>query len=266
MDSILNSLALLPSANRWEFSALIPAYLSLPFTHFTTHNAHMEKLLFLIFLVLPEIAIASSAAQDHAQLENLVAAFVQQQTAALPGKVSYKIDAIDSRITLPACANLEVFLPDGSQLIGKTSVGVRCNVANGWSIFIAAQIKVSLNLLTSARQLSPGHVLQEKDLTTQLTETTRTMGYSDPNEIVGKVLRFGITAGQILRDDMLRLPYSVTQGNAVQIDVQGEGFSIRSDGVALNNASEGQTVQVRVSSGRPISGIARAEGIVEVGQ
>ena len=230
------------------------------------HNAYMKKLFFLVFLLLSEIGSVSSAAQDHAQLENLVAAFVQQQTAALPGRVSYKIDAIDSRITLPACAKLEVFLPDGSQLIGKTSVGVRCNEANGWSIFIAAQIKINLNLLISARQLPPGHILQEQDFTTQLTETTRTIGFSDPNQIIGKVLRFGITAGQILREDMLRLPYSVTQGNAVQLDVQGDGFSIRSEGIALNNASDGQIVQVRVASGRPINGIARADGMVEIGQ
>lgn len=207
--------------------------------------------------------MASAASQDHAQIRNVVADFVQQQTAALPGKVACKVDEIDQRIMLPKCARLEAFLPAGSHLIGKTSVGVRCSGNNGWSIFVPVQIRISLNLLVSARQLPPGHILQEQDLASQTTETSHTGGFTDPKQVLGKLLRYGITAGQVLREDMLRLPYSVTQGQVVQLAVQGSGFSIRSEGVALNNASEGQTVQIRTRSGRVISGIARASGVVE---
>jgi len=135
---------------------------------------------------------------------------------------------------------------------------------NGWSIFVPVQIWVSLNLLTSARQLPPGHTLQEQDLASQTTETSRMEGFTDPQQVLGKVLRYGISAGQVLREDMLRQPYSVKQGQVVQIAVQGNGFSIRSEGVALNNAGEGQSVQIRVSSGRVVSGVARAGGLVEI--
>lgn len=226
---------------------------------------HSMKKLLLFTCLLLECVVASAASQDHAQIRNVVTAFVQQQTTALPGKVTYKIDNIDQRITLPECARLEAFLPAGSQFIGKTAVGVRCNEANGWSIFVPVQIRISLNLLVSAHQLPLGHTLQEQDLASQVTETSRAMGFSDSKQVIGKVLRYGITAGQVLREDMLRLPYSVTQGQAVPLAVQGSGFGIRSEGVALNNASNGQTVQVRVGSGRVTSGVARANGVVEIG-
>ena len=209
--------------------------------------------------------MASAASQDHAQIRNAVTAFVQQQTAAMPGKVIYKVDGIDQRIMLAGCSRLEAFLPAGGQLIGKTSIGVRCNEANGWSIFVPVQIRVSLNLLVSAHQLPPGHTLQEQDLISQEAETSRVAGFSDPKQVIGKVLRYGITAGQILREDMLRLPFSVMQGQAVQLAVQGGGFSIRSEGIALNSASNGQAVQVRVGSGRVTKGVARANGVVEIG-
>ena len=222
----------------------------------------MKKLLVYVCLLLE--CVAASAAQDHTQIINVVAAFVQQQTAALPGKVSYKINEIDQRITLPECARLEAFLPTGSQLIGKTAIGVRCNEANGWSIFVPVQIKVSINLLVSARQLPLGHTLQKGDIASQMMETSQTGGLTDPERAIGKVLRYGIAAGQVLREYMLRLPYSVTQGQVVQLAVQGSGFSVRSEGVALNNASEGQTVQIRLHSGRVISGIAGAGGVVEI--
>lgn len=207
---------------------------------------------------------AAPASQDHAQIKNVVAAFVQQQTAALPGKVAYKVDDIDQRINLPECPRLEAFLPTGSQFIGKTSVGVRCLEKNGWSIFVPVQIRLSLNLVVSARQLSQGHTLHETDLASQTTETSQPGGFTDPKRVLGKVLRYSITAGQVLREDMLRPPYWVVQGQVVQLIVRGNGFNIRNEGVALNNASEGQTVQIRTSSNRVISGIAAASGVVEI--
>ncbi|BBI98755.1 hypothetical protein FGKAn22_04480 [Ferrigenium kumadai] len=220
----------------------------------------------LIFVsLLLACAVASAAPQSHAQIRSVADAFVQQQTAALPGKATYKIEEIDRRIALPECARLEAFLPAGSQLIGRTAVGVRCLEQNGWSIFVPVQVRLSLDLLVTTRQLPLGHTLQESDIATQATETSQTAsGYTDPKQVIGKVLRYGITAGQVLREDMLRAPYSVTQGQAVQLTVQGKGFSIRSEGVALNNASEGQPVQVRVAAGRVVSGVARAGGVVEI--
>lgn len=231
----------------------------------------MKKFLLIACLLLPFAAAEAAPAngspqptQDHAQIKDAVAAFVQQQTASLPGKTTFKVDEIDRRITLPGCLRLEAFLPSGSQLIGKTSVGVRCMEKNGWSIFVPVQVRISLDLLVSARALPSGHTLQEEDLASQTTETSQTGGFTDPNQVLGKVLRYAITAGQILRSDMLRPPYSVTQGQIVQLAVQGNGFSVRSEGTALNNASLGQTVQVRTTSGRVISGIAGAGGVVEI--
>lgn len=223
----------------------------------------MKKLLLIIWLTL-QCAHALAAAQDHQELRNSVIAFVQQQTATLPGRAIYQVDEIDRRIILPQCSKLEVFLPTGSHLIGKTSVGVRCSGSNGWSVFVPVQIKISLDLLISARQLPPGLTLRHEDISTQTTEITQAGGITDPKQVTGKVLRYGIAAGQILREEMLRPPYSVTQGQTIQLVIQGSRFSIRSAGIALNNASEGQPVKVRNDAGVVVSGMARADGVVEI--
>lgn len=219
-----------------------------------------------LLLLLPLTALGAdkpSPASTQAQIAKLAASFVKQQTAGISGKVDYQIEELDPRISLTPCSRMEAFLPSGSQLIGKTSIGVRCNEQNGWQILVPARITVTLQLLVSARQLQPGQVLQAADLATQSVEISRATGFTDPTQVVGKVLRYGIAAGQILRDDMLRAPYSVTQGQVVQIIARGNGFSVRNEGAALNNAGEGQTVQVRIASGKVISGTAR-NGVVEV--
>lgn len=234
----------------------------------------MKRLLCFVYLLL-ESAIATATpvaglqadAQWRTQIKEVVADFVRQQTAAFPGDITYKVDEIDTRITQPGCASFEAALPSGSRLSGKTSIQVRCienSGNNNWSMFVPVQISINRNLLVSARQLPLGHTLQHEDLTVQTMETSLTEGYVDPQQILGKVLRYGISAGQVLRQNMLRSPYSVKQGEVVQLVIQGAGFNISGDGAALNNASEGQSVQVRSGSGRVIGGVARANGTVGI--
>lgn len=227
----------------------------------------MKKLVFMACLFLHGIAASASpvaAMQNHAQIKKVAAAFVRQQSASLPGKVSYTVGGIDRRIEMPACAKLEAFLPAGGHLIGNTSIGVRCMSKHAWSIFVPVQIRISLNLLVSARQLPSGHILQKQDLVSQTRDISQTDGLTDPGQALGKVLRYSIAAGQVLREGMLRQPFSVKQGQIVRLVVQGGGFSIRSEGAALANAGEGRTVQVRSLSGRVIDGIAQANGVVEI--
>lgn len=227
----------------------------------------MKQVIFIACLCLHGIAASAepvAAAQDHAQIKKIVADFVEQQSSSLAGKVTYHVGDIDRRITMPTCPRIEAFLPAGSRFIGNTSIGVRCMKQNGWSIFVPVQIKVRLNLLVSARQLPSGHALQEQDLVSQTIDVSQTEGLTDTRQAVGKVLRYSIAAGQILRENMLRQPFSVTQGQIVHLVVQGEGFSIRSEGAALGNAVEGRSVQVRSKSGRVIGGVAQTNGVVEI--
>jgi len=227
----------------------------------------MKRLLSKVFIVLCGLVVSAAAAaaiQNNAEIRNTVVSFVEQQIASLPGKVSYKINEIDRRIAMPACSRLEAFLPAGSQFIGRTSIGVRCMEKNGWRMFVPVQIRISMNLLVSARQLPMGHILQTQDIARQTIDISRTAGLSDASQVLGKVLRYGIAAGQMLREDMLRQPYSVKQGQIVELLVQGDAFSIRSAGAALANASIGQTVNVRSSSGRVVGGIAQSNGVVEI--
>lgn len=206
--------------------------------------------------------MAVYAVQDHAQLRTEVMNFVQQQTANLAGKVHIQVDEIDTRVALADCPRHEVFIPAGSRLIGKTAVGVRCQESNGWRITLPVQIKLNIDLLISTHPLVVGSTLRPTDLTTQNMDVEQTSGLTDANLAIGKVLRYSLMSGQVLRADMLREPYSVTQGQVVKLTLQSNGLSIRGNGVALNNASVGQSVQVRTPSGRVISGTADSDNTV----
>lgn len=217
-------------------------------------------------LLLHTSSAWSEERQGHAEIHKVAMEFVQAKIQTMPGKVTYKVDEIDPRVSFPPCTQLEAFLPTGAQLQGKTSIGVRCNDKNGWSVFLPATITTTIDILISSRPLQQGQVVGAGDFNVQSGELNQPGTITSEAQILGKVLRFSIGAGQVLRQDMFRPPYVVTQGQTVQLIAEGRGIKLRTEGQALNNASEGQTAQVKVSSGQVINGVAKEGGIVEVRQ
>ena len=202
--------------------------------------------------------------QSHAEIRSTVDTFVRAQTLALPGQVTIKVDEIDRRTAVPACPTLEAFLPPGGKLFGNSSVGVRCTGTNPWTLFVPVHIKVSSSMLIASRPLQQGQVLRAEDISSQNGELTQAGILTGPEQAIGQVIKFGIGAGQVLKQDMLRAPYAVTQGQKVQLQISGKGFTIHSEGQALGNAAEGESVLVKTASGQTVSGVAKTGGIVEV--
>lgn len=201
---------------------------------------------------------------DHAQIHNVAIEFIQAKTQGMPGRVAIKVDDIDPRIALSACSQMEAFLPAGASMLGKTSIGVRCNEKNGWTLFMSASITTTMNMLVSSKPLQQGQVIHTGDYAVQSGEISQPGIVTDETQITGKVIKFSISAGQLLKQDMFRPPYVVTQGQSIQLFSEGQGFKLRTEGIAMNNAAAGQPAQVKVTSGQIISGIAKSDGVVEM--
>jgi flagella basal body P-ring formation protein FlgA len=192
--------------------------------------------------------------------------YLQTQTQGLPGKVSYNIGKLVAGTQLAACSAFEPFLPAGSRLWGKSTVGVRCLGPSTWTVYIPVQVSLFSDYLVSAHSLTAGKILGVADLTTRSGDLglLATSTLTDPAQALGKTLKNGLTAGQPLRADQLIAPWAVQQGQSVKLISKGAGFNISNEGKALNNAAEGQVAQVRTSSGQTVSGIARTGGTVDI--
>ncbi|UCV08868.1 flagellar basal body P-ring formation chaperone FlgA [Dechloromonas denitrificans] len=191
--------------------------------------------------------------------------YVRLQTQGLPGKITITMGKLDvSR--LPPCSAHEAYSPPGTRLSGKTHIGVRCLGPNIWSALVPVQIAVSGSYVTTTRPLAAGQTLQAGDLTTLSGDVSSlpTGVVTDPEMAIGKTLRNSLGAGQALRSDQLQAPLVVRQGMSVRLISRGSGFAVSAEGKAVNNAAEGQMVQVRMNSGQTLSGIAQADGSVEV--
>jgi flagella basal body P-ring formation protein FlgA len=208
--------------------------------------------------------VCAAPSQDHTAIRETVLRYVQAQTSTLPGKVDIRIADLDSRTVLPACTALETFMPNGAKLLGKTSVGVRCNEIPGWSVFVQATVRVSANLLVANRPLSQGLVLSADDFSVRSGELGQPGILTAPEQAIGKTLKFAIGAGQVLRLDMLRPDFIIKQGQTIRVYVRAPGLVVGNEGLALNDAVEGQPVRVKTASGRVVSAFANKEGSAEV--
>lgn len=212
------------------------------------------------------LGTAAQARQDPLAVKRVVEDFLRVQTRGLPGSVSFEVGAIDPHNKLPACPALEAFAAPGARNWGHTTVGVRCRLDEGWSIYVPARVRVLAEVLVAARPLAPGAVLTDADLALRSGDLGEfpAGALTDRSQALGHQLSFGLPAGRPLRGDLLRAPLAVQQGQSVTVVSRGAGFQVSTDGRALNNAATGQVAQVRTAGGQTVSGIARRPGVVEV--
>lgn len=191
--------------------------------------------------------------------------YVRLQTQGMSGQVKITMGKLDvSR--LPPCSAHEAFSPPGARLRGRSHVGVRCLGPNIWSVYVPVNISVIGNYVTTSRPLSAGQTLSATDLTTLSGDLTSqpTGVVIDPQKAIGKTLRNSLGAGQPLRTDQLLAPLVIRQGQTVNVISKGSGFTVSAEGKALNNAAEGQLAQIRMNSGQTLTGVANADGSVEI--
>lgn len=223
-----------------------------------------------VLISLPVFAVAATASQSPVQdlgiLKSRIEEFLKIQSAGYPGKVAVSAGSIDPNLKLAQCPTPEVFLPQGSRAWGKTSVGVRCQAPVLWTIYVQAKVSVRAQYLVAAMPLAQGHVVSAQDVTVEEGDITQLPGgvFTDNAQVNGRHVVVSMAAGSILRQDMLRQPPVVQQGQTILLTSSGKGFSVSTEAKALNNAADGQVVQVKVESGQVVSGIARSGGKVEV--
>lgn len=227
-------------------------------------TGRMIALLIACLWVLP--TSANGGHQDLTQLRQQVEQFLLSQSASLPGKVSVSAMAIDSRLKLAGCDNLQMSLPTGSRIWGRTSVGVRCNAPQVWTVYVQANVQVMAEYLIAAGPLAQGHIITEQDLIKGQGDLAKLPPgvFTDISQAVGRAVYVPLSAGTVLRQEMLRVLPVVQQGQKVVLNTIGDGFKVSAEGTALSNAGEGQRVKVKVGNGQVVSGLARQGGLIEV--
>lgn len=218
-----------------------------------------------IALALAGLAASPApAAPLPGPVQSAVDRFLQEQTAGLPGTVSFRVDA---PARLPECAAPEPFLAAGVRPWGRFSLGLRCPGERPWTRFLPAQVTVEGTYYVAVRPIGAGQALATGDFAARSGDLTRLPPSvaTDPGQLEGLQAANAIASGAPLRRDLLQGAIVIQQGQPVRLVAAGAGFTASTEATALTRAAAGTTVQVRTTQGRVVSGVAGEDGRVTLG-
>lgn len=226
----------------------------------------------IIFLLVLTSALnqaqaqTTAAMQDHEIIRKLATDFLNQQARTQPGESTVTMGQVDKRLNLAACQSPTAFLPNGSKAWGKITVGVRCTAPVNWVIYLQANVQITSEYYVASRALSQGQLITADDMSKIKGDISNLPAgiITNPEQVIGKSLQSSISSGTPLRQELLRSPAVVQQGQSVRVVSNGPGFQVATDAQALNNAAEGQVAKAKTSSGQTVSGIAKAGGVIEI--
>jgi flagella basal body P-ring formation protein FlgA len=175
-----------------------------------------------------------------------------------PLQIEVSVGALDSRLKLAACGNVEPYLPVGSRLWGKTRVGLRCvDGMSRWNVSIPATVKVLGPAWVVKTPVASGSVISADDAVEAQVDWAqeRDPVLTFPSTWVGQIATRQLNTGQTLRQGMVKAAQAFQAGAQVRVLAQGVGFQVSADAQALSAGVVGQPARIRMENGRITSGL-----------
>lgn len=229
----------------------------------------LRRIALLLGLLLSGLAAHGQTALDPALIERVrqLAEAAARATAPPGTRVAVEIGALDARLRLAPCRQVQPYLPRGVSAWGRSRIGLRCmdGVAR-WNVTLPVRVAVFGRAVVASGPLPAGVNLSQDQLALADIDIAAEPGavFTDPALLVGRVLARPVAASEAVRVPSLKARQWFAAGDTVQVSAVGEGFAVSSEARAMSAGIEGQEVRVRFDSGRVASGRAVAERRVEL--
>lgn len=219
--------------------------------NFLTHLCFFAVFIILpvCLAVLPRVACADEA-QSLESIRQAVRNFALDKNKPRGFATEVEVGSLDPRLRLSPCAAaIEIFIPAGARLSGNTTMGARCAAPRPWTVYVPVRVKLHGQVLVAARPVAKGVVLQEADirLETRDLASPHTAILVERSQALGRLTRFPLGLGDIIRPNGLQAPQLVRRGEKVIILASEGGLEVRANGEALMDGAEGDRIRVRNS-------------------
>ncbi|MDH5538679.1 MAG: flagellar basal body P-ring formation chaperone FlgA [Rhizobacter sp.] len=201
--------------------------------------------------------------------EQVRALALEASRRATPGiaRVEVSVGQLNPRLRLAPCQRVEPYLPNGTVLWGKARIGLRCTQGpSAWNVYLPITVSAWGKAWVATVPLSAGTEINAADLAqaeVDLAESNAKV-IGDAQSAIGRTLARSLNAGQAVRETDLKARQWFSAGDEVKVLARGSGFSVAGMGQALGHGLEGQSVRVRIESGRVVTGMPVGERQVEL--
>ena len=238
----------------------------------------VNLMLFGVVMFTPVVATPGQA-QTPAAIDQAVAAWTRQSQAWIEQQLAQSTDpstglrpeivigALDSRLRLAPCQQIEPYLPTGTRLWGRTRIGIRCLQGPvAWNVFLPVTVRAWGPAWTVRQPVSAGTVLTPNDV--ELTEIDWAESVTPVlfrvSEWEGLEATRHLVPGQVLRQGMIRSPQLFTAGSTVRVLIRGPGFQLTATGSALSHGHQGQNARIRMPNRKVLTGTVLDAETVEI--
>lgn len=212
------------------------------------------------------LGVSPLAQADDDPLVPLLQDYLSQQlqTQGLEGQV----EVTPAMTAMAACQAPSPFLPPRTALRGNVTVGVRCLSDQGREMprYYRAHIGIDGDYVAARQDIAPGSPLTEQNLSVVRGDVTQLPAalVTDMTQLVGQRSTRRIAAGTPLQAQMAKPPVLISRNSRVSVTAQSDSFSATAKGTALDEGSQGDTLRVRMDSGKVINAVADAPGAAHV--
>lgn len=206
--------------------------------------------------------------QAHADILAAASEFVRQDETSFSVQPQVSPGKLDSRLRLPRCdQSLQAYAPPNGLKGGRSVVGVRCDGEKPWKLFVPVTIKLPAKVVTAARPLKRGAILQARDLlsATKDLATLHRSYYLEGSSLLGQRLKRNLDRGDVVTPKSVAKDKLIKRGGDVTILASNPQFQVRMRGKAMANGARGDRIKVKnLSSGRLVSATVIDHGLVRV--
>lgn len=218
--------------------------------------ANLKKLTYCMIIS----GLSFTSALSHASLPQDINNYFRQ----VHGKNNHVSIEIKTPIEKwPNCDKPQISPPIGGRNMGNVSVPVQCGKKKQ---FLQLTVNVTGQYYVATRNLNRGETIEFVDIGTKkgLLHKLPAGASTDKMALRGAIALRTITAGQTFTKSMVRQPWAIKAGQTVFVFANGDNFSVKYEGRAINNATAGQNTRVRLLNGQVVNGEAQENGSVQV--
>jgi flagella basal body P-ring formation protein FlgA len=193
---------------------------------------------------------------------------IQAHARDAGGPVTVTLTDPDPRLRLAACTRpVEGAIVGDGELHDFTTVGIRCNGAVHWAIYVRATVTTELTVLVARSVLARGSEpsMASFDRVRRNVPGTGADYVTSEDGLRGLRLRTPLAAGEVLTRARLETAALVHRGQRVTLLARNAGIEIRVAAIALADGRPSELIQVQNENSRQVvDAVVREAGVVEV--
>jgi flagella basal body P-ring formation protein FlgA len=203
--------------------------------------------------------------QDQAAIRATIEAAITPRFSANHGASGVvEVGAIDSRLHLAPCSNINVDVPPANAAVMTAKVS--CDTPS-WTIYVPVRLHLWVDAVVAATNLPPNTTLTSAELTHGKVDAFASNAgvVSDIREVTGKILRTGLIAGAPILSPQLDLPIAVHRGQKVMLTLTDRDMTIKATALALEDGRIGDSISVQnAESQKTLRATVARDGGVEI--